>query len=217
MDHSASLTVLLVTNGLRHSWEQVTRLVDTSATIGSVVRWIGELPVWSFLVVALVVLALRGTLREVGDLLWCRNMKKRIERLARERDIYASMGGAEKAAWCEWQRLTMKEMLSDADSQVPSFFRWLLQELGFHILLPAEEEIDPILEEHDPIVSVRIEVLPVGKKALDAYNRRWQALVDAYYLARDQAFIQAKQAAIKKDALAVIEDFDAPPGTAAES
>jgi hypothetical protein len=181
-----------------------------------VMRRIGDLPAWwlvffplVILVVWLVVRALRGTVRatrrEVADILWCLNMRTHAQNLARDRDAHIRMGHAEHAAWYEWQRVTFKELLLDASWKVPSYNRQLLRDLRFRIWMPAEKEDDEFL-------GLRFDILPPNKEDFDTYERRRRALVDADYLARDRAFMEAKKATFEQDPgfAALGKDLDKP-------
>ncbi len=138
-------------------------------TIGTVVAWIGDQSVWWLLVLAPLIWMFRGLRGRLHGALLRRDLKGRIKQLGLDRASHmrmgfdfkdARIGHADRAAWCEWQRVHLRELLDTAE-----FWRGL----G----VPDEEA--------------------------EAYNRRFQALTDAYYLAKDEAFIKTKGAAFAED------------------
>src|SRR5690349_14932071 len=88
-------------------------------TIGIIVDWIGQRSAWWLLIVPVafyvVLQAVRGTLKDIGFWVWRRNMRSRIQRLERHVAAYIGLGGFYQAAWCEWQRREMRELLEDAE------------------------------------------------------------------------------------------------------
>jgi hypothetical protein len=128
-------------------------------TIRQLVDWITVQSVWWLLALLPVFWLIRAMRNKTIAILWRRNLKRDIQHVEREKEACLRMGKFNQAAWYEWQRTELHD---------------LLDRLLTGWIVTADD--------------------------LEVYNRRRQALVDADYLAKDEARISAVAATMAENA-----------------